>query len=126
MIDPLTRKVRPLSRRKDKKPLSEEVKSAYRLLNVTVAILGVSATLSYLYLNSLKPAKGYTLKQMQIDNEQLQAENRDLEREIIDARSYIQLQNSKALKGMESADGSEFSFVDESNVAKNNNEERTY
>lgn len=126
MIDPLTRKVRPLSRRKDKKPLSEEVKSMYRVLTVTVAILGITTTLSYLYLSSLKPAKGYTLKQMQIDNENLQAENRDLEREIIDARSYIQLQNSDELKNMETANGSDFSFVDESNVAKNNNEQTTY
>ncbi len=126
MIDPLTRKVRPLSRRKDKKPLSEEVKSMYRLLTVTVAILSITTTFSYLYLSSLKPAKGYTLKQMQIDNEQLQSESRDLDREIIDARSYIQLQNSDELDGMETANGSEFSFVDDSNVAKNDNEQRTY
>ncbi len=126
MIDPLARKVRPLSRRKDKKPLSEEVKSMYRVLTVTVAVLTVSVTLSYLYLNSLKPAKGYTLKQMQVDNASLQSENRDLEREIIDARSYIQLQNSDELKGMETADGSQFSFIDDSNVAKNNNEKTTY
>ena len=126
MIDPLTRKVRPLSRRKDKKPLSVEVKSMYRLLTVTVTILSITVTLSYLYLSSLKPAKGYTLKQMQIDNENLQSENRDLEREIIDARSYIQLQNSDELKGMETADGSKFSFVDDSNVAKINNEKTTY
>ena len=101
MIDPLTRKVRPLSRRKDKKPLSEEVKSIYKLLTITLTILSVTVTFSYLYLNSLKPAKGYTLKQMQIDNEQLQSESRDLDREIIDARSYIQLQNSDELDGME-------------------------
>ncbi len=126
MIDPLTRKVRPLSRRKDKKPLSEEVKSIYKLLTITLTILSVTVTFSYLYLNSLKPAKGYTLKQMQIDNEKLQSESRDLEREIIDARSYIQLQNSDELKGMETADGTEFSFVGDSNVAKNNNEQSTY
>ena len=59
-------------------------------------------------------------------NEQLQSESRDLDREIIDARSYIQLQNSDELDGMETANGSEFSFVDDSNVAKNDNEQRTY
>lgn len=126
MIDPLTRKVRPLTRRKEKKPLSEEIKLAYKLLTVTVAILSISATFSYLYLSSLKPAKGYTLKQMQIDNEQLQSESRDLERQIIDARSYIQLQNSNELKDMEAVDGSEFSFIGDSNVAKNNDEQTTY
>lgn len=126
MIDPLTRKVQPLSRGKERKPLSREIQSMYKILTVTVCILSISATLSYLYINSLKSAKGYTLKQLQIDYENLESENRDLERKIIDARSYIQLENGQDLDGMENADNDDFSYVDESKVAKNNNGEARY
>ncbi|MBI4127406.1 hypothetical protein HY463_01730 [Candidatus Peregrinibacteria bacterium] len=89
----------------------------HRILTVTVCVLSIGATLSYLYINSLKPAKGYTLKQLQIDYENLQSENRDLERQIIDARSYIQLEAGQNLDDMENADNGEFSYV------KNNNEQ---
>ncbi len=126
MIDPLTRKVQPLSHGKERKPLSREIQSMYKILTVTVCVLSVSATLSYLYINSLKPAKGYTLKQLQIDYENLESENRDLEKKIIDARSYIQLENGRDLDGMENADNGDFSYVDESKVAKNNNGEARY
>lgn len=124
MIDPLTRKVQPLNKRTGRKPLSAEIKSMYKILSITVFALCLSATLSYLYINSLKPAKGYTLKQLQTDYENLQSEGRDLERKIIDARSYYELKNTEELKNMEN--NTEFSYVDESNVAKKDDESGQY
>lgn len=124
MLDPLTRKVQPLNKRQNRKPLSSEIKSIYRVLTITVAVLCLASTFSYLYINSLKPAKGYTLKQLQTDYENLQSENRDLERKIIDARSYTELLDNQELKSME--DANEFSFVEDGQVAKKNDGNESY
>ena len=97
----------------------------YRLLTVTVAILSIYNIFLFIF-EQFKTGERLHIKTNANDNEQLQSESRDLDREIIDARSYIQLQNSDELDGMETANGSEFSFVDDSNVAKNDNEQRTY
>lgn len=111
---------------KNKKPLSMQVKSMYKILSVTLCCLGIAAVLSYLYINSLKSAKGYHYKQLQMDYEDLQAESRSLEKQIIDARSYVELENGDDLDGMETASSDEFTFVEESAVAQKDNEEKNY
>lgn len=117
MIDPLHHKVRPLKRRSKKKPLSEEIRSVYKLLSITLATLAFVAFFSYLYVNSLKPAKGYQLKQLQLDYEELQSEKRNLERKIIDSQSFINLEKDDSLKKMENAENNEFTYVEESPYA---------
>lgn len=119
--DYLTRKVQPLQHRRQKKPLSEEVASMYKVLTVTICVLGVSAIVSYLYINSLSPAKGYQLKQLQVDYENLMSESRDLERAIINAQSFNNIEETDEIGEMEIVNSDEFTYVDEDNkVAKNN------
>lgn len=120
MEDLLTRKVKPLKHRQNKKTLSQEIEQAYRLLVSAVLILGIGTTVSYLYINSLAPAKGYQLKQLQIDYENLQSENRDLERSIIEAQSFIELEQNQDIKKMEDGQNDDFTYIDEdSQVAQN-------
>jgi hypothetical protein len=116
-MDPLLRKPRPVKRRNRRKPLSEEVKSGYRILLITLIILGTAATCVYLYMNSLKPAKGYTLKQLQIDYEELQSEQRDLERDIIEAQSFINIEEEVPDEMTESTDD-DFSYTQDSSYAQ--------
>jgi len=118
MHDPLTRKVRPIQKRKRGKPLSEEIRSMYRILTITLCILGSATVFTYLYVNSLKPAKGYQLKQLQLDYEQLQSEKRDLERQIIDAQSFINLEESDTILEMDEVDNDEFSYTEDSAYAQ--------
>lgn len=118
--DYLTRKVQPLQHRRQKKPLSEEIASMYKVLTVTVCVLGISAIVSYLYINSLSPAKGYQLKQLQIDYENLMSKSRDLERAIINAQSFNNIEETEQIGDMEEVESDEFTYIDEDNkVAKN-------
>lgn len=119
--DYLTRKVQPLQHRRQKKPLSEEVASMYKILTITVCFLAISTIVSYLYINSLSPAKGYHLEQLRVDYENLMSESRDLERAIINAQSFNNIEETDEIYEMEKVSSDEFTYIDEDNkVAKNN------
>lgn len=117
-MNPFIRTVKPLKWRRERKPLSEEVRTTYRTLTVTLTILGLVTMMSYLYMNSLKPAKGYELKQMQIDYEMLQSELRDLERQVVVAQSFLTIEGNELLESMEPTETNQFSFVDDSPIAR--------
>lgn len=118
MRDPLTRAVKPIQHRRKKTPLSEEIKSAYKTLLITLTILGVGASGIYLYTNSLKPAKGYALKELQANYEALQSEQRKLNQKVIEAQSFLQIEQNDRIESMQNIDDQPTSYVDESNLAQ--------
>lgn len=118
MMDPLTRTVRPFKWKRSRKPLSQEIQNTYRVLVVTLLFLGTATTGTYLYTNSLQPAKGYELKQLQIDYESMQSDLRKLERDVVEAQSFINLEQSDVLKKMRIAEGHDFSYTESSNFAE--------
>ena len=118
-MDPLTRTVRPFKWKRNRKPLSQEIRSTYRVLVFAVLFLGLSTSGVYLYTNSLAPAKGYELIQLQIDYEDLQSDLRKLDRQVIEAQSFIKLQQSDVLHKMRVAETHDLSYVEGGNVAEN-------
>lgn len=121
MHDPILRPIRPFKWKRNRKPLSLEITSTYRALLFALLFLGISSTGTYLYTNSLKPAKGYELEQLQIDYELLQSDLRKLERNAVEAQSFIKLQGSEIIKKMEFAETNDFSYINENNFAENHN-----
>lgn len=119
MTDPLTRAVKPVAHHRLRKPLSEEIKTAYRTLVVTLIVLGVGTMGSYLYMNSLKPAKGYELKKLQAQYEDLQSELRKLNQKVIEAQSFVQIGENQAIEEMDDINDHPTSYVDDSNLAQN-------
>lgn len=117
-MDPLTRTVRPLKWRRKRKPLSQEVRNTYRVLAVTLLIMGLASTGTYLYTNSLQPAKGYQLKQLQMDQESLESELRKLNRQVIEAKSFINIQASEILQKMETSTSDQFSYLEDETYAQ--------
>lgn len=118
-MNPLSRrKPRPIKRRKKRTPLSQEIKSMYRVLTITIIILGVTATGAYLYTNSLKPAKGYTLKQLQIDYESLESDQRALDHQIIEAQSFIKIEDEIPTDMVET-NTEDYSYIEDSAYAQN-------
>lgn len=118
MVDPLTRAVKPVTHRRLRKPLSEEIKNAYRTLVVTLTILGVGTLGSYLYTNSLKPAKGYELKKLQAEYEMLQSEQRKLNQQVIEAQSFILIGEDDQIENMADVSEQPTSYVETSNLAQ--------
>lgn len=118
MMDPLTRTVRPFKWKRSRKPLSQEIQNTYRVLVVTLLFLGTATTGTYLYTNSLQPAKGYELKQLQIDYESMQSDLRKLERDVVEAQSFINLEQSDVLQKMHIAERHDFSYTESSNFAE--------
>lgn len=119
MVDPLTRAVKPVTHRRLRKPLSEEIKNAYRTLVVTLTLLGVGTLGSYLYMNSLKPAKGYELKKLQAEYEALQSDQRKLNQSVIEAQSFIQIGENELIEAMSDVSDQSTYYVDTSNLAQN-------
>ena len=118
-MDPLRHKVRPLKRRTRKKPLSEEISSMYRTLSATLLFLGLMATGSFLYLNSTKSANGYTLKQLQTSYQVLQSEQRKLDHQIVEAQSFLKIEEAEQLEDMQKGGDQDFSYLGEdSNFAQ--------
>lgn len=76
--------------------------------------------LTYLYVSSQKSAKGYLLKELQIDYESLTSESKDLENQLIDAQSFKQIEETNAVEYMAEPQREEFSFIEgEKKIARN-------
>lgn len=117
-MDPLHRPVKPVWRRKKRRPLSEEIQNMYRLLSVTLIILAVASTAAYLYSSSQQSAKGYTLKQLQIEHETLSSQNRSINHQIINAQSFIEIEQSDILEVMQDPEDDDLSFAEDSPYAQ--------
>src|SRR3989344_6182638 len=114
MRDPLTRTVRLFKWKRSLKPLSQEIQTTYRVLVATLLFMGVATTGTYLYTNSLQPAKGYELKQLQIDYEAMQSDLRKLERDVVEAQSFINLEKNEVLQKMHIAESHDLSYTESS------------
>lgn len=98
--------------------LSEEIHSTYNLLVWTIVIMILVLSLSYLYVSSQKAAKGYLLRELQLDYESLTSESKELETQLIDAQS-LQLIDTEATEMTEPTD-EEFTFIENGSAyAKN-------
>lgn len=117
-MDPLIRPVKPIRRRALRKPLSQEVYWAYRSLVATLFILGVGTSGAFLYINSLKPAQGYHLEELQANYEDLQSDQRHINQQIIEAQSFINLNKSKLMEHMQAISQSPISYVQDSGLAQ--------
>ncbi|MFT7183711.1 MAG: hypothetical protein ACI9QC_000030 [Oceanicoccus sp.] len=111
MMDPLTRRVKPLKNRTRRKPLSVEVQSTYRMIVFLLLLIGGASMALFLYTNSLKPVKGYTLKQLQINYENLSAESRTWDHRVIEAQSFINLEEDAVVNEMEEMNENDFSYA---------------
>ncbi len=118
MKDPLTRAVRPITHRKKSAPLSKRVVWAYRALVIILTLMGVSTTASYFYFRTLQPSKGYTLEQLQVDQELLEADLRKLNQQATEARSFMNLKEEKIPESMAPISNEQTSFIQESDVAQ--------
>ncbi len=100
--------------------LSEEIRSTYFLLLGTITCMLIASILGYLYISSQKSAKGYLLKQLQIEYEDLTAESKELDTQLLEVMSITNIDNEEPVEGMERPEDEEFSFIgDESEYAQN-------
>ncbi len=118
-MDPLTRPVKPVRRRKTRRPLSEEIRGMYWFLSIFLLVLGCATIVGYLYLNSQKSAKGYMLKQLQLDYESLSSENRELDHQVIDAQSFNEIEEKVQVDDMEDPAPDEVTYSQDSDYAQN-------
>lgn len=114
-MDPLGRRAQPIRKRKNRKPLSEEIRSTYHLLLAVLLFLGLSSSGIYLYLNGLKSAKGYTLQQLESDFEALSSEQRVLDHQVMEAQSFNKIQEAEQLNSMEETTNDDLTFLKQAN-----------
>jgi len=81
--------------------LSEDIRSTYFLLMGTLSVMLIVCVLGYLYVSSQKAAKGYLLKELQNNYEELTAEARDLDTKLLDAQSLTNLAEESQIENME-------------------------
>jgi len=93
------------------RPLSEEIQSACRLLLITIGGLLAILTISFLYISSLQSAKGYYLKQLQIDNDSLLSQNRELQGDLNQAQSITNLNQDDQILEMQNPGEDDLSFI---------------
>jgi hypothetical protein len=66
---------------------------------------------TFLYINSLQSAKGYYLKQLQLDHETLLIENRELQGDLNQAQSINELDDQEKIRDMTDPTEKDFSYV---------------
>ncbi len=119
MVDPLLRTVRPFKWKRSRKPLSLEIRNTYRVLMGALLFLGIATTSSYLYMNSRAPARGYELKELQTNYESLQSDLRKLDRQVVEAQSFINLEQNTVIRKMHVAENHDLSYVEGGSLAEN-------
>lgn len=94
-----SKKVRRI--REKMKPLSEQIKSASRMLIITVFSLLIVTMVSFLYIRGLQSGKGYYLEQLQAEYETLSSDNRELQSLLNDAQAMINVNDSENVSEMD-------------------------
>jgi Na+-transporting NADH:ubiquinone oxidoreductase subunit NqrC len=81
-------------------PLSQEIKKSIFMLIFTLLAIIVLVSIVYLLNSSQTTQKGYSLKQQQLEKDQLMEKSRDLVRQIIQAQSFTNIENNQLVKQM--------------------------
>lgn len=104
------------------RPLSQEIQSASRLLIGTILGMLLATTVGFFYINNVKASKGYQLKQLQLDYDELLQENRKLQGQLNQAQSIQQLEQNETIESMTEPTEDDFSYVGpKEDLAKNAN-----
>ena len=99
--------------------LSEEIRSTYYLLVGTIGVMIIVLVLSYLYVSSQRAAKGYLLKQLQLDYEDLTSESKTLDTQLIEVQSITNIDQAEPTEDMEKPTNEDYSFMGtEENIAR--------
>ncbi len=83
-----------------KTPLSQEIKKSIYMLIFTLLAIMVLVSMAYLLNSSQTTQKGYSLKQQQLEKDQLTQQTHDLVGKIIQAQSFSSIQNNELVKKM--------------------------
>ncbi|KKT75466.1 MAG: hypothetical protein UW70_C0034G0013 [Candidatus Peregrinibacteria bacterium GW2011_GWA2_44_7] len=78
------------------------------MLLVTIGSILLVSTVSFLYISSLKSAKGYELQKLQVTHEELLIQNRKLQRELNEAQALKNLKNIDSIEEMVSTEDSNY------------------
>lgn len=97
------------------RPLSKEIESASRLLIGTILGMLLATTIGFFYINNIKAGKGYQLKQLQLDYENLLHENRKLQGELNQAQSILELGKNEKIEEMAEPKDEDFTYVKSKN-----------
>ncbi len=81
-------------------PLSQEIRRMYRMLIFVIILLNTVLGGLLLYTGNIQNLKGYTLRELQIKNDQLTEANKTLETKIINARTSDALGNNEVIEKM--------------------------
>jgi len=83
-----------------KQTLRKEVEQTIKLLVVTLGVLIIGLSGTYLYLNSQSAQKGYLLEQVRLQNEKLKDISEDLKTEVTDISSSASFGANEKLEEM--------------------------
>ncbi|MCC6643124.1 hypothetical protein IT411_00050 [Candidatus Peregrinibacteria bacterium] len=81
-------------------PLSVEIKKSISMLLFTLLAIIILVSIVYLLNSSQTSQKGNSLKQQQLQKEQLQGKSHDLIQLLINAQSFKNIENSDLVKSM--------------------------
>jgi hypothetical protein len=87
-----------------KKTLSELIKSSIISLIVVLTLILICTSTLFLLNMSNEAQKGYMLKQIYLQKNELEEENKDLNSELVKATSYKELANKDIMDSMEDVD----------------------
>lgn len=85
---------------KKKIPLSQIINRGYKTLFIVLTLAISCLVAGYMWLTNLGQQKGYVLNQQQKEIENLEIKNRELEKEVVKARSLNNIEDRAVLDGM--------------------------
>lgn len=88
---------------KTRQPLSIEIRKTivYLIITLTIMIIGFSAY--FLLQTGSATQRGYMLKQLQLQNEDLRKQNEDLDEQLMKITSFPAIEKNPAFKRMQEA-----------------------
>lgn len=93
---------------KTREPLSKEIKKIITYLIITLTLIIIVLSVFFIFEIGNSSQKGYLLKQLQLQNDQLMLENEELNAQLMKIMSYPAIGKNPALKNMQEPEAKVF------------------
>lgn len=94
-----------------KRTLSQEIRRGTITLTTTLMLLILALSVIYLNINGAKTAKGYMLRQMQLNIQGLESTKHQIDTSLIEAKSFENIQQTDFVQEMIPLSQNEISYI---------------
>jgi uncharacterized membrane protein len=103
---------------RNKETLKNEARRTIRLLIITLTIMIIALSVTFLLTTNSGSQKGYTLQQLKIENQQLKSQELELATKVNDSTSFSNLEENEKVSGMQKTEVKSYITPEDNKIRK--------